>query len=57
MKARKAKYVPRFRPEQEAWIAKARAAPTLWAQQRTAKETTQAIVDQLITNNRESKNG
>ena len=57
MKARKAKYVPRFRPEQQVWIAKARAAPTLWAQQRTAKATTAAIVEQLQANNRESKNG
>ena len=56
MKERKAKYVPRFRPEQEAWIAKARAAPTLWAQHRAAKATTEAIVEQLQATNRGNNN-
>lgn len=46
MRSKKAKYVPRFRPEQVAWIARARAAPTQWAQHRAAKAT-QAIVEQL----------
>ena len=56
MRARKAKHVPRFRPEQQVWIAKARAAPTLWAQERAAKAATQVIVEQLKANTRENKN-
>ena len=56
MRARKAKHVPRFRPEQQVWIAKARAAPTLWAQERAAKAATQVIVEQLQANSRENKN-
>jgi hypothetical protein len=52
MKARKAKYVPRFRPEQTAWIARARAAP---AAQQAAKAKAQQIVEQLQATNREHK--
>ena len=54
MKARKAQYVPRFRPEQVAWIARARAAPTLWAQHRAAKATTDAIVERLQAKQRKA---
>jgi hypothetical protein len=54
---RKPKYVPRFRPEQETWIARARAAPTHWSKIKTAKATTDAIVEQLQATSRENKNG
>ena len=54
MRARRAtNYVERFRPEQKAWIAKARAAPLRF---NAAGKTARAIVEQLQANNRENKN-
>ena len=53
MRARKAKHVPRFRPEQQAWIARARSAPLRF---NAAGKKARAIVEQLQANSRENKN-